>query len=82
MLPFHCCLGVGMAAGSLLAVHRRAASITLRLAAGSLEELDRKLGLEHRKAGLGIALVIEALVNIIGWDRNSFLFLINVILLV
>ena len=86
MLPFHCYLGVGMVAGILLlAIHRRAASIALhlavgivlRLAAGSLEGLDRKLDFEHRKAGLGTGLVIEALVNIIGWDRNSFLFLIN-----
>jgi hypothetical protein len=64
-----------MAVGSLLlANHRRvagialhlAASIALRLAAGSLEGLDRNLEFEHRKAGKGIALVIEALVNIIG----------------
>lgn len=72
-----------MVAGNrLLAIHRRAASITphlavgidLRMAARCLEGLVRKLDFELRKAGLGTGLVIVVLVNIIGWDRNSFIF--------
>ena len=67
-------MGVGMAAGTLLLA---VAGIALRLAASSLEGLVRIPGFDCLKVGLDTGQVIEALVNIVGWDRSSFLFLIN-----